>query len=480
MDIFNKLTDILPNKENDANNGVNGTKLLTGGAKVLAAGLALLSPITGLQALASILLFEHADSFFSDYKLAYNEYKKKHYGKALEYLDKCENKKDGKYSCLRGMCHFGLFLSLKENEPGRDIEKEHARNCLSQCVSNKDFIKQTSKDFDVYEVFWLLAQLTEDTAEKRRYYIGSMKSNKYRIQAKREYEDLTSSLLDEWSKGDSKRFIDLSYHERQFVYIAKDTDSMAGNYDDNILWQFTIDHLPMGMNFPLEHHVRPNSLYYAHPAQRGVYLPFEDANDKLFEEKIREFESLCIALGATQFNYRKVMGHQQNEAYSRNADVHFDASVKDEEGNDYKGSADFKADKKRESAETQDKEKWIRCEYDPIEKPSVPDDLCWLPMESKWQALTRNRLQGNQIHYHEHISSKETMKVEDLKMSGVKLAFESFMVNAHLDFTLQMKHAFQRKEDSEIEYEVTFKPLTEYGKENKGNKGWKKFFPFWK
>ena len=480
MDIFNKLTDILPNKENDANNGVNGMKFLTRAAKGAAALMAVVSPPTGLFGLASILLFEHADSFFSDYKLAYNEYKKKHYGTALEYLDKCENNKDGKYACLRGMCHFGLFLSLKENEPGRDIEKGHARDCLKQCVSNKDFINLPSKDFDVCEVFWLLAQLTEDTAEKRRYYIGSMKSNKYHLQAKQEYEALTSSLLEEWSKADCKRFTDLDYHERQFVYIAKDIDSMAGNYDDNILWQFTIDHLPMGMSFPLDHHVCPNTLYYAHPAQPGVYLPFEDANEKLFEEKNREFESLCMALGATKFNYRYVKGHQQNEAYSRNADVHVDASVKDEEGHDYKGSADLKADKKRESAETLDKEKWIRCEYDPIEKPSVPDNLSWLSMDPKWQSLTRSRLQGNQIHYHEYISSRETMDVSNNRMYGVKLAFESFIANAHLDFTLQMNHAFHQKEDLEIEYEVTFKPLTEYGNENKGNKGWKRFLPFGK
>ena len=473
MDIVNKIKDILPNKEKDANNGMNATKLLTKAAKGLAAGLAVVSPPLGLAGLASILLFEHSDSFFSDYKLAYNEYEKGHFGKALEYLDKCENNNDGKYACLRGMCHYGLF---KEDETGRDKDKWHAKEFLKQCVSNQKFICQASNDFDVYDVFWLLAQLTDNTAEKRRYCIGSMKSHKYRQQAKQEYEALTSSMLDEWSKDDCKRFIDLNYHERQLVYIAKDIDSMAGNYDDIILWQFTIDRLPMGMNFPLDHHVRPNSLYYAHPAQPGVYLPFEDANEKLFEEKIREFERLCIALGATKFNYRYVKGQQQKEAYSRNVDVHVDASVKDEEEHDYKGSTDFKADKKRDSAETLDKEEWIRCEYDPIEKPSVPDNLCWLAIDRKWQNLTENRLQGNLFHYHEYISSREIMDVTDTRMYGIKLAFESFMANAHLDFTLQMNHAFHRKEDLKIEYEVTFKPLTEYGNEKKGNKGWKKFF----
>ena len=68
------------------------------------------------------------------------------------------------------------------------------------------------------------------------------------------------------------------------------------------------------------------------------------------------------------------------------------------------------------------------------------------------------------------------MDVTDTRMYGIKLAFESFMANAHLDFTLQMNHAFHRKEDLKIEYEVTFKPLTEYGNQKKGNKGWKKFF----
>ena len=44
MDIVNKIKDILPNKEKDANNGMNDTKLLIKAAKGLAAGLAVVSP----------------------------------------------------------------------------------------------------------------------------------------------------------------------------------------------------------------------------------------------------------------------------------------------------------------------------------------------------------------------------------------------------------------------------------------------------
>ena len=63
----------------------------------------------------------------------------------------------------------------------------------------------------------------------------------------------------------------VDYHERQFIYIAKNVDALAGCYDDNIQWLFTIDALPKGTcNSLLVIHNR--IIFTTHIRQKEVYI----------------------------------------------------------------------------------------------------------------------------------------------------------------------------------------------------------------
>ena len=65
------------------------------------------------------------------------------------------------------------------------------------------------------------------------------------------------------------------------------------------------------------------------------------------------------------------------------------------------------------------------------------------------------------LHYSIRISSRKTMAVSDSRMDDVKLAFKSFIANAHVNYSQQMERSFEREEETEWEISVTFKPLEE-------------------
>ena len=230
---------------------------------------------------------------------------------------------------------------------------------------------------------------------------------------------------------------------------------MAGCYDDNIQWLFTIDALPKELQFPVGH-PQPNSLYYAHPAKKGVYLPIEGADEELFNDKVRDFQRLAQCLGATEITFRSVKGHSLSESFSREYDVEVGGGYKG-----YEGNVGYSNKRSGSSSHSAHGEREMVQRFNPNKAPYVPDDVAWLAVDPEWQSLVKKRLEGNMLHYSVRISSRKTMAVTDSRMDDVKVAFKAFVVNAHVNYSQQMERSFQREEETEWEISVTFKPLEE-------------------
>lgn len=81
-------------------------------------------------------------------------------------------------------------------------------------------------------------------------------------------------VAEEW------RFTHQPFQERQLLFFVRDMDAIAGCVDDkdNIQWIFTLDETPKELTFPTGH-PQANTLYIAHPAKKGFYLPFERAEE---------------------------------------------------------------------------------------------------------------------------------------------------------------------------------------------------------
>ena len=455
------------------------------------------------------------DDESSNIDLAFQAYDNDDYEEALEYLEAAHSNDEiwqFHYYRMVGKCHYGMMadyrkeyrekaelLGLSDDTDDDDprweklvplknsVEEERslAYDSLKESLTHKedgDFI--ADKD-NVAEVYWVLTDVCNSIYEQRRYDMAAMASDGIKKDAREEYKAVTKDLL-KWmdqsftemkeietgclggeplSDEDKEICLKLAkdgmfsgrvdYHERQFIYVAKNVDALAGCYDDNIQWLFTIDGLPKELQFPVGH-PQPNSLYYAHPAKPGVYLPIEGADEELFNDKVRDFQRLAQCLGATEISFRSVKGHSLSETITTGLDI--------EVGGDYKGiGGSMGYGNKRGNGKSQSSrgEKEMLQRFNPTKAPYIPNDIGWMAVDPEWQSLVKQRLEGNMLHYSIRISSRKTMAVSDSRMDDVKLAFKSFIANAHVNYSQQMERSFQREEETEWEISVTFKPLEE-------------------
>lgn len=330
--------------------------------------------------------------------------------------------------------------------------------------------------------------------EARRWYIVSMKSQDENIRsnAKENYETITQRVLNltnnflslEQEKqemreaceanGDSEETIkewmeniedlltsqkfenEYSFGDRQFLFIVKNTDKIAGCYDSDgiINWVFTLNQIPASIVFPVGH-PQANTLYVAHPAQKGVYLPYEGAEDKVFHEKIEEFCRLAQCLGATEISFNSIKGEAISEDFSRRLNVGGSVGVK---GNSVGG--DYSRNESGSRAAELHKEVGYSYSLQP-KQAYVPTDLNWLDIDKSWQSFVKQRMEGNILSYTKRISSSEAVNISNSLQMSAKASFENLMANVNGNYSIERDTTFSHNQSSEWEIRIQFASLDE-------------------
>lgn len=105
----------------------------------------------------------------------------------------------------------------------------------------------------------------------------------------------------------------LEYADRNVMLFVKNESELAGMVDNegNIPLVCTLKDYPRSIHLPIGH-PKANTLYFAHPVNPDVYLPFETAYDVLFVEMVKEFCYLCQCLGATEIKFVMTKGSSSN------------------------------------------------------------------------------------------------------------------------------------------------------------------------
>lgn len=456
------------------------------------------------------------DSSYVD--LAFDAYDNDEYEVALKYAQLGKDEfKSFHYHRLCGLCHYNMMLRIKDDyvEKAKQLgidsdtddddprwekieniiedaekERQQAYQQLRACIQSKVDHDDFENDL-LARVYWILMDLcdkgVEGLFEQRRYAIAALAGEEIRNEVKQEYEAITEKLLEyQFDDGylslekiysgenpehypnnpelvsicESQLFSSIDYHERQFIYIAKNIEALAGCYDDNIQWLFTIDKLPVELRFPIGH-PQPNSLYYAHPAKKGWYLPFEGIDEELFNDKVQDFKRLVQGLGATEIVFRSMKGHTNFEAAS--SEYNIEGGV---EYNSVGVSGEYGRKRAYSNSTDHQSERQMSQRFNPTKYPYVPDDVAWLSVDPEWQRLVKMRMEGNMLHHSVSISSKKTLAVTDSRLDSVKAAFKAFVDNANMSFSRQMENSFHREEEMEWEITVTFKPLSEFSEPN--------------
>lgn len=109
--------------------------------------------------------------------------------------------------------------------------------------------------------------------------------------------------------SDKSSFLNDDYNKRKFLFTVSNDKQIPGCYDkeDNVQWIFSLGLIPDYINFPVGH-PQPNTLYIGHPLKPGVYIPFENATEQLFMEKVRELCYLAQCLGAVEIKFKRIKG----------------------------------------------------------------------------------------------------------------------------------------------------------------------------
>ena len=248
----------------------------------------------------------------------------------------------------------------------------------------------------------------------------------------------------------------IPFHERQFIMFARSSEKIPGYYDpeDNMKWIFPLDNYPKDLVF--QGYPEADVLYMVNPVKQNEYIPFEQAEDFLFMDKVREFCRFVQCLGATEISFRSLKGKKVSNSSSSSNDAKLNMKVI------AKGEVNANWSNNDNSSYSSNQSVEMRQTFTPNRAPFCPDDLVWLKTDANMRELLKQRLEYGTINsYSYKISSSETCQLTNRKALDIKASFEKIMVKVNANYSQSSDTTFNNHEETEWEINVIFKPISE-------------------
>lgn len=205
-----------------------------------------------------------------------------------------------------------------------------------------------------------------------------------------------------------QHFLEQPYNERKLIVPVQSYTDLS----QKKLAVVDINNLP-AINFPMGHPIA-NQLYVGHPYIPSKYIPFENYELELIEDKIREFSQIMQYLGATEINIESV------NSSSNNKDSKKDQKLSG--GIDYKftsGSGNAERHINNKLLEDISQHINLHQKFSPKKTPMLPNNLVWYQNESSWQRLYSQRMQGALLEHEERIETKKSQVVENSELKQI-------------------------------------------------------------
>ena len=334
---------------------------------------------------------------------------------------------------LEGLYASALILKKEFHEALNVVNK-----VISLCSLNLDywydFKAEILKELgEFYEAIYCL--------EKARNYSSDTLQ-------KFEYSKVINELITSYNDN----FTKLSYDIRKIVFIG---DEFKSTPKDTFI---VLDRhkLPKGINFP-NGFAKANELYIAHPYVKESYIPFNEYENQLADDKKREFLYFLQCLGAKRILYRKKIGNEKSESNVKNLNI--DGTIefgKSIVKNKVKGSYDESSE--TNSQVTGTNSEFLEQLFQPVKKPFIPEDLLWYKYEPSWQRIYQQRINGKTYH-HEKIVSSNSIDVSENKKMEIKVAFRNLFVDTNLEIDHLIQNTFNRNDSFEWEFKIEFESL---------------------
>ena len=347
-------------------------------------------------------------------------------------------------------------LSKKGALDSRKGMNSYMRDAIEACDQAMELCEE--EDPFRYKIFnqkGEIEQMADNLRSARNCFIAAMDSQDFDIKkdAKNSYEQLTREI-----SADNSSFLNEDYNKRKFLFTVSNDKQIPGCFDkeDNVQWIFSLGLIPEYINFPVGH-PQPNTLYIGHPLKPGVYIPFENATEQLFMEKVRELCYLAQCLGAVEIKFKRIKGLDVSSSEASSVERSGEAGRKflNAEGSLGVSGSESNTCSSKDGVELVQR-------YSPIKKPFCPEGMVWYDSDPTWQTLVKQRLNGNILSYVEHVSSTETTTVSSNQLMSLKGSFEYLFAKASGSYDAKTDKTFSKTEEIEWEIDMKFKPLQDF------------------
>ena len=322
-----------------------------------------------------------------------------------------------------------VFLSIDE--------KKYERRSNGDYDRLKNYYFSAKSAVEVYEQKWYDASVTMSLAKE----LGALSDE---VGAKKGIEENYTKYI--------QNFETLPYQKRKVITITN-TDHLFKSDNLTLLW---MNNLPAEIKFPITHPKKDHT-YICHPYDDRLYLPIEDYEEVLLNDRINEYCYLMQCLGATTIRIQNKKEESLNEHRESARNIHGGGSYKIlEASGNYETNS--KKGEGRNSKYTFAREQ----HFNPSKKPYIPDGLIWFPHEVSWQRLATQRMSGGILKYSESVSSSENRVVTSNELQDINAEVKALFAKMKGGIKRESNYEISMNEDQEWEIFVEFKPIEEF------------------
>ena len=332
----------------------------------------------------------------------------------------------------------------------RAIKSNDNENLLQEALTE---IKKTIDHCKDHEECWKLHKYKGHILERMGKITDSwnayMKSlaeapeeQKYELQNRiTKLEEANTDLCDNY-------VLKVPYKERKYIMLVE--DSKIKNCAVSGITIFNSSNVPNCINFydnmPLN-----NELYVGHPYNPSVYIPYNQAEDILFQDKIQELCYILQQLGAEEITITSLKGRKINETNNKKEELEVAANA----GRFGNASLNIDSSTSNLMDRTSHEQYDVKYVYDPIDMPEMPSETIWYQNQPKWQRLVQSRIDGNTLEYTECISSKLTFFTSSSEKEDIKAKLKVLMAN--IEGRSYEEEEKQLREETETIWRVSVK-----------------------
>lgn len=249
-----------------------------------------------------------------------------------------------------------------------------------------------------------------------------------------------------------QKFDTLPYEERKVITMTN-TNKLFKTENLTLL---QMNMLPANVKFPITHPKKDHT-YICHPWDSSIYLPIEDYDMELLNDRVNEYCYIMQCLGATHIQIKNRKGESLSEQRKRDANYRANGSYKV-----VSASGNY-AESTNSGEESQSRFSFAKEQsFNPTKRPFIPENLLWFPHEVAWQRLAKQRLDGAILQHSEMVSSSQNKVLSHSEMRDINADLNILFVELGGGRKTEEDYTISMNEEVEWEISVKFKPIEDF------------------